>query len=202
MTWKDLKLATLQKLFSAEGSTLVEDETTRDYIAAMPQTANEALQLICSDNICPRRSVTLEVTAHEGEFSPRYDMKKLTDDFYRPGTLEAYQVEGEAVRPVSGFGYVAQHYLVVPSDWAGTYEIWYDAWPKPFSTATEDGYVIPLDDDVAVILPLYMASQLYKDDDNGIATTYRNEFEAARDVLRKKNAGVYTDAWRSVTGWV
>ena len=58
MTWYDIKLATLQKLFSADGDTLVNDETTRDYLAAMPQAANEALQLIvtristCAKALC------------------------------------------------------------------------------------------------------------------------------------------------------
>ena len=48
MTWREIKLATLQKMFSADGSTLVEDETTKDYLAGMPQTANEALALLCT----------------------------------------------------------------------------------------------------------------------------------------------------------
>lgn len=38
-------------------------------------------------------------------------------------------------------------------------------------------------DDVCVLLPLYMASQLYKDDDISIATTYRNEFELGLEEL-------------------
>ena len=32
-------------------------------------------------------------------------------------------------------------------------------------------------EEACIILPLYMASQLYKDDDITLATTYRNEFE-------------------------
>ena len=44
MTWKDVKLATLQKMFAAEGSTIPTDESTRDYLAGMPYVANEALQ--------------------------------------------------------------------------------------------------------------------------------------------------------------
>ena len=52
MTWKDVKLATLQKMFSADGGTLVEDETTKDYLAGMPQAANEALALFCAKAPC------------------------------------------------------------------------------------------------------------------------------------------------------
>ena len=57
MTWHEIKLAALQKMFSADGSTLVNDETTRDYLAGMPQAANEALQLLVSQNIYMRKTV-------------------------------------------------------------------------------------------------------------------------------------------------
>ena len=36
---------------------------------------------------------------------------------------------------------------------------------------------IDLPEDACVLIPLYIASQLYKDDDISLATTYRNEFE-------------------------
>ena len=42
---------------------------------------------------------------------------------------------------------------------------------------TSDDTVINLPDDACVLMPLYIASQLYKDDDISQATTYRNEFE-------------------------
>lgn len=37
---------------------------------------------------------------------------------------------------------------------------------------------IGLPEDACVLIPLYIASELYKDDDISMATTYRNEFEA------------------------
>lgn len=55
--------------------------------------------------------------------------------------------------------------------------------------------------DVAVLLPLYMASQLYKDDDNSIATIYRNEFEVARGELVPAAGGVATGEWAVKDGW-
>ena len=35
MIWKDVKLATLQKMFAAEGSAIPTDESVKDYIAGM-----------------------------------------------------------------------------------------------------------------------------------------------------------------------
>jgi hypothetical protein len=49
--------------------------------------------------------------------------------------------------------------------------------------STPDDYEMPLDPEVAALLPLYMASELYKDDDNAIATVYRNEAELGREAL-------------------
>ena len=46
MTWKDIKLATIQKMFSADGSTIPSDDSTRDYIAAMPYAANEGILMM------------------------------------------------------------------------------------------------------------------------------------------------------------
>lgn len=45
-TWKDIKLASLQKMFAAEGSVIPNDESVIDYIASMPQACNEALSII------------------------------------------------------------------------------------------------------------------------------------------------------------
>ena len=46
MTWKDIKLATIQKMFSADGSTIPSDDSTRDYVAAMPYAANEGILML------------------------------------------------------------------------------------------------------------------------------------------------------------
>ena len=46
MTWKDIKLATIQKMFSADGSSIPSDDSTRDYIAAMPYAANEGILML------------------------------------------------------------------------------------------------------------------------------------------------------------
>lgn len=45
-TWFDIKLSAMQKMFAASGNTITRDESTKDYLAAMPYTANEGLQLL------------------------------------------------------------------------------------------------------------------------------------------------------------
>ena len=48
ITWKDIKYTTLQKMFSITGSStaIPNDSATMEYVNAMPQACNEALQLL------------------------------------------------------------------------------------------------------------------------------------------------------------
>lgn len=68
--------------------------------------------------------------------------------------------------------------LVLPMAATGLYRIWYSAKPPEITTSTEDDFQPGLSHGQEELLPLYMASQLYKDDDFALATAYRNEFEA------------------------
>ena len=102
MTWKDIKLATLQKMFSADGSNLVEDETTKDYLAGMPQTANEALALLCTSNKYLRKSALLEKPQGPAKFT----MKDQAEDFWIFGTPEVYRME-------NGLPYKTYSYSIV-----------------------------------------------------------------------------------------
>ena len=83
----------------------------------------------------------------------------------------------------------------------GTYHIFYRAYPLKATPTTTGDTDMQLDDDVAAIIPLYIASQLYKDDDIAIATTYRNEFEVAREELLKDRNGSVAAEFSSKTGW-
>ncbi len=44
---------------------------------------------------------------------------------------------------------------------------------------TDDDFKLTYPEEACVLIPLYIASQLYKDDDISQATAYRNEFEVA-----------------------
>ena len=65
MKWKDIKLATLQKMFSAEGNNIPSDDSTRDYLAGMPYTANEGLMMMCTDKRHIVKSVDIDNTMGE-----------------------------------------------------------------------------------------------------------------------------------------
>lgn len=188
MTWGDIKLATMQKMFSADGSEIPADDSSKDYLAGMPYVANECLQMVCTSKKYIVKSV--DVNSSEGERTGqfrKFHMKDLVEDFFE-FYGEVYITSGNYHERCAEYRSEAQDVLLIHSDLEGTYTIYYRAYPPAVTAATEDDYSFDgISSDVLAILPLYMASQLYKEDDNGIATSLRNEFEVAYERLSQDN---------------
>ena len=327
-TWKDIKLATLQKMFSSNGTTIQADSSTAEYIYAMPQAANEALQLLATagkfivktleidvkpyanligdtagfkeyyiqgeghnmtfsakgchslylkvrghanvsisypyivhdeetgedevqlyeevievsnkeyasikrildnpDNdivtivVEPSfptdvKNIALyaekfEVTYDENE-NPIYDnvpdyerfikyhMDKLLEDFYQLYEIYYEGPDKPYYLQVSSYYQEADKTLVLQRSEPGTYTVYYKAYPSHITLDTPDDYELALDPEVATLLPMYMASQLYKDDDNSISTVYRNEFEVAFERLSQNSNAPHKEEFTSESGW-
>jgi hypothetical protein len=133
----------------------------------------------------------------------KYDMKELAPDFYMIDTQGIYyEGEYQTYLQTSDFYQEGTHTLVLDRDMVGSFTIYYRAYPVELTKGTEDTYELPIDPEVYSLLPLYMASQLYKDDDNGIATSYRNEFEVGFErLINSANLSAYEE-WTSESGWV
>lgn len=133
----------------------------------------------------------------------KYDMSVLAPDFYMIDPQGIYY-EGayQKYLQTSDFYQEGTKTLVLDRDMVGNFTIYYRAYPEQFTQETEDTYEIPIDPEVYALLPLYMASQLYKDDDNGIATAYRNEFEVGFErLVNSANLAAYEE-FTSESGWV
>lgn len=187
MTWKEIKLATLQKMYSAEGSNIPSDDSSRDYLASMIPAANEGLVMMCTDKKHIVKSVDIDNSMGDaiGGFR-RIRMKEQVSDFYEFAG-EVYYTEGSMHQRTQAYQTEAQDVLLLPGTFEGVFLVYYNAYPETITSLTEDGYELTAPMEVQVLLPLYMASQLYKEDDNGIATTLRNEFEVAYDRLSENN---------------
>lgn len=303
-TWYDLKLAVLQKMFAAD-DTIVEDESTLGYIAAMPHCANEGLALLATAGKFVTKSVKIaqmdiknlvsetdadaihefsdgysyqsdlgqsyyfecsgtgtckiyvdDTLAEEVEietigYEPfrglienadkkpvkfvfetsypmglkncaiyaetfvdadhvisytdkvKYDMVALAPDFYMIDPQGIfYEGAYQTYLQTTDFYQEGTKTLVLDRDMIGNFTIYYRAYPEQFTKDTEDEYEIPIDPEVYALLPLYMASQLYKDDDNGIATSYRNEFEVGFErLVNSANLSAY-EKFTSDSGWI
>jgi len=133
----------------------------------------------------------------------KYDMTLLAPDFYMIDPQGIYY-EGayQKYLNTSDFYQEGTKTLVLDRNMVGAFTVYYRAYPEQFTSLTEDDYEIPLDPEVYTLLPLYMASQLYKDDDNGIATAYRNEFEVGFERLRNTANIAAFETFTSSSGWI
>jgi hypothetical protein len=112
-------------------------------------------------------------------------MDEAVSDFYQIAPAELYDlgVSGDQYIVAEKYFQEADKTLVIERNRPGIYVIHYRAYPQHITLETPDTEELSLDPEVAALIPLYMASQLYKDDDNSIATVYRNEFEVGREAL-------------------
>lgn len=135
----------------------------------------------------------------------RYDLSELAEDFYAV-IPEKVIYEGDCpfARYTATSNYFQEGYktFVIPRNIWGNWKIYYKAYPQHLTLTTPDDTELALDPEVADLLPLYMASQIYKDDDPSIATQYRNEFEVAFERLQKNVNAPSQEHFRSVTGWI
>lgn len=212
MTWEGLKLVTLQKVFAISDGKLKEDDTTREYLTAMGGAAREALALLRNEDCKKIKKLAIiqsgdveELTQTDGVwYAPIataenvYDLNTMVSDWYQVYDERVHR-DGE---DTDEWDLEDDHTLVLPSE-EGEWELWYEAWLDDPESVEEDTE-LPFRPEVITLLPLYMASQLYKDDDLAIATQYRNEFEVGREALKNMpihSFGRQKDKWRSVTGW-
>lgn len=195
MTWGEVKIATLQKMYAAEGNEIPDDGSADDYLAGMPYAANEALNMIATAGRYFIKSYVIEHDANGS--TQKYDLKTLVPDFYEVDKVyyESGSYYGEYSRYRMENGKIVL--IGCPS---GTYTVYYAAYPEQMTEDTGDDYEFTLPKEVVVLLPLYMASQLYKDDDLSVSATLRNEFEVAFERLR--NIDNSDAEFISESGWI
>ena len=133
----------------------------------------------------------------------KYDLKALAPDFYQIDPQGIfYEGEYQTYLQTSDFYQEGTQMLVLDRDMVGSFTVYYRAYPVEINALTDDEYELPIDPEVYVLLPLYMASQLYKDDDFGVATSYRNEFEVGFErLVNSANINAYEE-WTSESGWI
>lgn len=199
MTWGECKAAALRKMFGSDGGRIDYSEPgNADYIAAMPAAANEAMERIVSTAGRPlRRSVDIDME----EDAQYLDMSEQVGDFRAFGEyLEAYLVVGSGLAALDTAA-IGRSVLQLPKGVSGTVRVFYNAVPEHITEYTNDAEELPLSDDCNVLIPLYLAGELYKDDDIGMATAYMNEFESRLSSLPANESGVRGGSFTSLTGW-
>ena len=180
MDWKTIKLISLHKMFLVTGNEIVEDETTQEYLNKMWGAANEAMVRLAtiSKVIMKKAEIDLDDESIIKVGDKAYiSLNTLFPDIFNVDYTSVY-LDNEKFME---FDLIGNDMIINAT--SGTLTFIYNAFPVMFTPETPDDEEIPLEYDACVLIPLYIASQLYKDDDNSLATQYRNEFETGLETL-------------------
>ena len=183
MDWKTIKLLSLQKMFLITGNQIVEDETTLEYLNKMWGAANEAMIRLATigKTIIKKAEIDLSDERTVVSANKMYiNLLEFAPDLFNVNTA-AVTLNEEPFSRVELYGNTL---IMEPA--LGTLSLVYYAYPALLKPDSLDDTEIPLDVDAAVLIPLYIASELYKDDDNSLATMYRNQFETGLESLVPK----------------
>lgn len=193
MTWGEVKLAALQRIFSNDGAALNRDDSNEEYLNAMPAVANEALTILTGVGIPLLRRLTVEITPDltqpekDGETLRvpvtsggvvRIDMRESAERYRALASGEIYrETAREGYGPADSWSVEGTDTLVLPVGEAAVYTVYYQAYVPALSASTPDDTDLGVPREVAELVPLYMGSQLYREDDIQMSTQMRNEFE-------------------------
>lgn len=193
MTWGDIQLSVLHKLFVSDGQTILVNDSTSPYIAAMPLAANEGLMLLAACGKYIPKTVETETAEGVTDFS----LKELAENFLSLRENEVF-LNG---RHTDGYTLIGGERMLLYG--IGKWIIGYNAYPQKITQATDKDYVLDVPEDAAVLLPLYIAAELYKDEDPQTAAIYRNEFEAGREALLYRDTAKSGHmCFESVSKWI
>ena len=165
MNWGEIQIESLKKMYlnndnlsAANLATYKTDKKYKTYLFAMPQACNEAIEYIA--NLEPViKSYELTVTQE------RYDLSELINDYKcmdRVITNARWEMETDKV-------------LRIDKN-AGSVIIYYEANPTLVDYESSETEEFDISEECLRYVPLYIAGELYKDDDLSMATMYMNEF--------------------------
>lgn len=187
-TWGEIQIEACKKMFLNNDAIKVtdlpsmkNDNKYKWYLNAMPQAANEAIYEIIKRGKKHTKRYEFAIVEDGTVNEPlKVDLKTVVPDFYRIAKLYYQKPSGyQELINNTDYQMLNNYELVLNGNKYGNYLLEYQNYPIKITNETLDTEEIELEKETAALIPLYIASQLYKDDDIAIATTYRNEFEAA-----------------------
>lgn len=171
MNWGNIQIESLKKMFLNTDNITVEnlatyltDKKYKTYLFAMPQACNEAIRYIASRLGTNVETYTLRYNDKNTIDLTNYipDMRKIHTVVCPPGVT--YRMITPNTMKLDGWegGDITIHYEVQPDEIKST------------SVATKR--IGSIKDEYVAMIPLYIAGELYKDDDLSMSTMYMNEF--------------------------
>lgn len=102
-----------------------------------------------------------------------FDMPEVSSDFYKFDSENSVICDGEN----KAYGFMGEKTFLVNGLISGVWKVPYIAYPQIITKDTSDEEKINLPENLCGIIPYYMASELYLEDDSGLCVGWRNKFE-------------------------
>lgn len=167
MTWGEIQNTALQRMFTER-----TDSGAAAYLRSMPAAANEGALLLCT---------TAAPLVKKAEFSATQDLwvdLAALPDYCNLQGRTIYYLNGDTALPCHDWQLHGENDLLLMGKQQGRYRVYYNAYPPVLTAETAEEFELPLPRQAAALLPAYIASVLYKEDDVALATALRNEFES------------------------
>lgn len=103
-----------------------------------------------------------------------FDMSEITADFFKFDSENSVICDGDN----TAYGFMGEKIFCVNGLKSGVWKVPYIAYPQLVTAETPDNQVINLPENLCGIIPYYIASELYLEDDSGLCVGWRNKFEA------------------------
>ena len=200
-TWGDIVIATCRKMFLnkdaitvADLPDLIDDRNYSTYINMAPDVMNELMVILNNRVLINIDTITiklddanLEKYLIDDNSSFVFDIKEYMKDNEIDNYLYTEVIQHTYIKrdnllfeEQDGKLYIDKRFMDRNSL---TLTIKYRIIPERFTTTTPWNTLIDLPYNICSIVPLYLASELYKDDDISMSTAYRNQFEAELDYI-------------------
>ena len=200
-TWGDIVIATCRKMFLnkdaitvADLPDLIDDRNYSTYINMAPDVMNELMVILNNRVLINIDTITiklddanLEKYLIDDNSAFVFDIKEYMKDneidnyLYTEVIQHTYIIRDNLLfEEQDGKVYIDKRFIDRNSL---TLTIKYRIIPERFTTTTPWNTLIDLPYNICSIVPLYLASELYKDDDISMSTAYRNQFEAELDYI-------------------
>ena len=200
-TWGDIVIATCRKMFLnkdaitvADLPDLIDDRNYSTYINMAPDVMNELMVILNNRVLINIDTITIKLDDANLE-------KYLIDDnsafvFDIKEYMKDNEIDNYLYTEVIQHTYIKRDNLLFEEQDGKLYidkrfidrnnltlTIKYRIIPERFTTTTPWNTLIDLPYNICSIVPLYLASELYKDDDISMSTAYRNQFETELDYI-------------------
>lgn len=200
-TWGDIVIATCRKMFLnkdaitvADLPDLIDDRNYSTYINMAPDVMNELMVILNNRVLINIDTMTINLNSVEFENYLEEDFSAYVFDIHK--YMEDNKIENYLYTEVIQHTYIKRDNLLFEEQDGKLYidkrfidinsltlTIKYRIIPERFTTTTPWNTLIDLPYNICSIVPLYLASELYKDDDISMSTAYRNQFEAELDYI-------------------